>query len=94
MAMKFLRGLFGGGGRVAGSKHAAVDYQGFRIQPAPQKTGNGWSTAGTISKEIDGEVKTQRFIRADTSPSEEAAVELSVRKGQRIVDEQGERLFR
>ena len=93
MVMKFLRGLLGGGEGAGGSRHEAVEYQGYRIEPAPVRQDSGWTTCGTISREVDGETRSHRFMRADTSMSEEAAVELTVRKAQRLIDEQGERLF-
>ena len=43
---------------------------------------------------IDGETKDVHFIRADTSTSREAAITLSVSKARKIIDEQGERVFR
>ena len=57
MVLKWFRGKSGeadaGGAKPAGD---AVEYNGFTIQPAPQKTGGGWNTAGIISKEIGGEI--------------------------------------
>ncbi|MEQ8355355.1 MAG: HlyU family transcriptional regulator [Kiloniellaceae bacterium] len=89
--------LFGSGGKTASggaNEGEAVDYNGFRIHPAAQPQNGQWLTAGVIRKEIDGEVKEHRFLRADTHPSAEAANDFAVIKGRQIIDEQGERIFR
>ncbi len=92
MVLKFLRGLVGGGS--AGTTHyEVVEYEGYSIEPMPEKREGGWSTCGVITREIGGTLRSHRFIRADMSTSEDGAVELTVRKAQRLIDEQGERLF-
>ena len=53
-----------------------------------------WLTAGVIRKEVDGETKEHRFLRADTHASAESANDFAVIKGRQIIDEQGERIFR
>jgi hypothetical protein len=93
MILKFLRGL---GGDKAGKtvEHEAVEYKGFSIVPTPRKAQGGWTTEGTISKAAGDETRSERFIRADMLMSEEDAVAYSVNKAKKIIDEQGERLFR
>ncbi|MCA8967572.1 MAG: hypothetical protein KDC48_22015 [Planctomycetes bacterium] len=91
--MKFLKGLLGGGGSGGGSRHAAVEYEGYTIVPTPEQREGGWSTCGIISREVGGETKEHRFVRADTSMSEQGAVDLTVQKARRLIDEQGENLF-
>ena len=96
--MGLLDRLFGGksaGDKAGGAKEgAAVEYKGFRIHPAARPQNGQWLTAGVIRKEIDGELKEHRFLRADTHPSAEAANDFAVIKGRQIIDEQGERIFR
>jgi hypothetical protein len=93
MIMKFLRGL--GSGKIAASaKHEAVDYKGFSIVPTPRKVPGGWTTEGVISKEAGESTRSERFIRADMLMSENEAVDYSVMKAKKIIDEQGERLFK
>src|SRR3546814_18709576 len=92
--MGLLRKLFGGG-EPAGAKAAAkegeaVEYKSFRIHPAAQPQGGQWLTAGVIRKEIDGETREHRFVRADTQASEQSANDFAVVKGRQIVDEPGE----
>ena len=94
--MGLLSKLFGGGGAGSGGgakEGEAVDYNGFKIHPAAQPQNGQWLTAGVIRKEIGGEVKEHRFVRADTHASAEAANDFAVMKGRQIIDERGDRLF-
>ncbi len=98
---KIIGGLFGGSGKESGRKPDAakemgdpVEHNGFTIQAAPLEQGGHWLTAGFIRKPgADGETREHRFIRADTHSTADAAAEMAVEKGKRIIDEQGERLF-
>ena len=93
--MSLFSKLFGGGSTAGGAKEGeAVEYNGFTIQPAAQPQKGQWLTAGIIRKEIAGEMKEHRFLRADTHASAEAANDFAVMKGRQIIDEQGDRLFR
>ena len=89
--------LFGGGGGSAREPEPeageAVEHGGFTIVPAPIKEGGQYRTAGTISREVDGQMKSARFIRADNHSDRQAAMDHSVRKGMQIVDEQGASLL-
>jgi hypothetical protein len=97
--MSFLKSLFGGGrsaARDGGSDEILgdpVDYNGFTIRAAPFKSDGQYQTAGIIAKEVGGERKEHRFIRADRHTSLEAATEFSLSKARKIVDELGERMF-
>jgi hypothetical protein len=96
MPMSFFKKLFGGGssepdaGKPVG---AAVEHNGFSIQPTPYKADGQFQTCGVISKEIDGVRKEHRFVRADRFTSQTEAADMSVRKAQQIINEQGDRLF-
>jgi hypothetical protein len=48
---------------------------------------------GVIEKEIGGELKSHRFVRADRFPDEAQAAEFTLAKARQIVDQSGERLF-
>ena len=91
-----LRGLFGGGAGRAGVEAVGepVEYNGYTIQPAPQRQSSGWNTAGVIRKEFPDGMREHRFVRVDTHTSKDDAVAFSVLKARQIIDEQGERLFR
>ena len=41
-------------------------YNGYTIVASPRQDGGVWRVMGSIRKEIDGEVRTHEFIRADT----------------------------
>ena len=93
----FLKNVLGGGGRDREPEPESaepVEHEGFTIVATPRKASGGWSTEGRIRKVIDGEAKEAHYIRADTSTSREAAITLSVSKARKIIDEQGERVFR
>jgi hypothetical protein len=58
------------------------------------KAGSELQLAGTIEKEIGGELKTYRFVRADRMTSRDDLIVLAISKGRQIIDEQGEAIFR
>ncbi|WP_265517112.1 HlyU family transcriptional regulator [Nitratireductor luteus] len=93
--MSFLKRLFGGGDASETSETVGepVEHKGFTIRATPFRTGSEFQTCGVVSKEIDGEVKEHRFIRADRFPSAELAAEQALRKGKQMVDEQGASIF-
>ena len=94
--MSFLKKLFGqrpsGPGETA-QPSQSIEHKGFLVRAAPFKTEGRYQTAGTIEKEVAGVRKEHRFIRADSHPSLEQAVEFSLTKGCQIVDQVGERVF-
>jgi len=97
--MSFWKKLFGGGGAEekspAGDKVLGEEsHKGFLIKAIEMKAGSELQLAGTIEKEIGGELKTYRFIRADRMSSREDLVVLALSKGRQIVDEQGDSIFR
>ncbi|MBZ9742289.1 MULTISPECIES: HlyU family transcriptional regulator [unclassified Mesorhizobium] len=96
--MSFLKRLFGGGGGEAAEPARAapakqVEHKGFTISATPYKTDGQYQTCGIVSKEVDGVVKEHKFIRADRFAGLDDAVDISIKKGIQLVDEQGERIF-
>jgi len=98
--MSFLKKLFGGGGGGSDTTPdagkpvgAAVEHNGFRIVATPYKADGQFQTCGVISKEVGGVTKEHRFVRADRFASAQDAADMAIRKGQQIVNEQGDRLF-
>ena len=95
--MSFLKRFFGGGDGGSEGAGAApakqIEHKGFTIAAMPYKNDGQYQTCGVVSKEIDGVLKEHRFVRADRFAGLDDAVEVSLRKGQQIVDEQGERIF-
>jgi hypothetical protein len=84
------------GGRSAGESHeptAAVEYKGYSIRATPYRADGQYQTAGIIEKTSAEGVKEHRFVRADTHPSREAAIEFAISKAKQIIDLQGDRMF-
>ena len=89
-----LKSLFsGGGGDDAAPPGETVEYNGFRIKPAPYRNNGVFQTAGTIEKDGPDGVREHRFVRADTHPSREDAIAFSVSKAKQMIDLQGDRIF-
>jgi hypothetical protein len=98
--MSFWKKLFGGGDGAensapAGDKALGEEgYKGFLIKAIEMRAGSEYQLAGTIEKDVGGELKTYRFIRADRMSSKDDLVALALSKGRQIIDEQGEGIFR
>lgn len=93
--MSFLKKLFGGGstGEVKAANLEEIEHEGYKIVTSPIAEGSNFRVCGTISKEVDGEVKSHQLIRADTLPDAQAASEMTIRKAKQMIKEQGDRLF-
>lgn len=93
---RILKGLTGQSGgeeqRPAGSDEP-VAYEGLLIHPAPEREGQQWRIAGTITLQREDGDWERTFTRADTFATHEEAVTNSVRKGKQIIDERGSNLF-
>jgi hypothetical protein len=89
------RGLFARlfGGVAVDPEEDPVEYNGYRIRPTPFPRLGQYQTAGIIEKEIGGEVKEHRFVRAETHSSHQEAIAFSIAKAKQIIDEQGDRIF-
>ncbi|MBO0663360.1 HlyU family transcriptional regulator [Jiella sp. MQZ9-1] len=94
--MSFLKKLFGGAGGATPGEPAVVDsrdYAGFAIKATPMPEGGQFRLAALIEKEIGGETKVHRMIRADLFASKDDAAAFALRKAEQVIDEQGEALF-
>lgn len=83
-------------GARSGSEEVAaqvVEYKGYRIRPAPYQSGSQYQTAGSIEKDFPTGPKEHRFVRAESHPSRDDAIEFSVLKARQIIDQQGDRMF-
>lgn len=72
---------------------ASETYEGFEIRAAPVSEPGGWRVSGVISKTVDGEEKSHRFVRADTCGDAEGAASMTLRKAKQLIDERGDKLF-
>lgn len=71
----------------------AVTYRGFTIVPEPYRNQGQWQLAARITKEIDGETREHRLVRADLVSDAEEARRHAVSKAQRLIDERGDGVF-
>ena len=98
MVFGFLRRMFGSDTESGGAESAEVeafDYKGYQVKPAPRKEAAGWRVAGSIIQDAAGGTPLRHeFIRADVFPGLDEAIEITSLKAKRLIDEQGERLFR
>lgn len=97
--MSFWKKLFGGGDAAdsapTGDKTLGEEaYKGFLIKAIEMRVGSEYQLAGTIEKDVGGELKTYKFIRADRMGSKDDLIALALSKGRQIIDEQGEQIFR
>ena len=89
-----LKSVFGGGGsKQVAPKADPIEYQGYQIFPEPMNEGGQYRTAGRITKEVNGELKESRFIRADNNGDLDSSIEHCTYKAKQIIDEQGDKLF-
>ncbi|MBS0243847.1 MAG: hypothetical protein JSS20_16865 [Proteobacteria bacterium] len=94
--MSFWKSLFGGGSEKSsgpGKPAREAEHNGFRIAATPYPESGQYQVAGTITKEIGGELKSHKFVRADRFASLDEAAEFSITKARQIIDQQGDRLF-
>jgi hypothetical protein len=84
----------GGTGEGAEPPIAVVEYNGYRIKPAPYRTGGHYQTAGVIEKDGPEGIREHRFVRADMHPSRDSAIAFTIAKAQQIIDLEGDRIFR
>ncbi|MBO0902670.1 HlyU family transcriptional regulator [Jiella sonneratiae] len=96
--MSFLKKLFGSSGRDGAQAEPKVadsrDYEGFTIKATPMPEGGQFRLAAIIEKDVGGETKSHRMIRADLFASKDDATAFAFRKAEQVIDEQGEAIFR
>jgi hypothetical protein len=91
--MSFFKKLFGSGAPKAEEPAPTSEHEGFTIHATPYSHEGQWQMCGVIEKEIGGELKSHRFIRADRFAGKTDAVEMTFLKARQIIDQNGERLF-
>ncbi len=93
--MSFWKKLFGlGGSDAAPAALQSQEHEGFSITPTPYKENGQFQMCGVIEKDIAGEKKTHRFVRADRFSSIEEAEQFTLAKARQIIDQMGERVFK
>lgn len=91
--MGFLSKLFGGSKTSTKEEVEPIEYNGFLIYPEPVSEGSQYRIAGKITKEVEGEVKSHRFIRSDVLSSKSDACELMVKKSKMFIDQSSGKIF-
>jgi hypothetical protein len=93
--MSFLQKLFGGGGKPerAAEPAAEAEHNGFKIVAMPIEEGGQYRLAGVVRKEVGGEMREHRLIRADTFSDRDSAATATIEKARRAIDERGDALF-
>ncbi len=93
--MSFLKSLFGLGGGAPKVEPPAptIEHDGFTVRATPYQEGGQWQLCGVIVREVGGEVREHRFVRADRFPDRDTAIAMAFDKAKRIIAEQGSRLF-
>ncbi len=85
--------LFGGKSEAKAESVEPVEYKDFLIYQEVISEGGQYRVAGRITKEIDGELKTHRFIRSDVLSNKTDAEELMLKKAQLFIDQMSGRIF-
>lgn len=94
--MSFLKSLFGLGSKAETPPAGPLksrEYNGFTIHATPYQEGGQYQLCGVVEKEVGGELRTHRFVRADRFPGATEAADFTLLKGQQLIDEQGDKLF-
>ena len=89
----FFSRLFGGGGGEKAPAAEPVMHEGFAIFPEPMAEGGQFRISARIEKEIGGETRIHRMIRADLLNDRDAAVAATLAKARALVDQQGDDIF-
>ncbi len=89
--MSLIKKLFGG---AAAAQEAAPEiYKDYKIIATPIKEDGGYRLSVRIEKEVDGELKRESIIRADTFSAEDEAEEAAINKAKLLIDQMGDQLF-
>jgi hypothetical protein len=92
--MSFLKKLFGGSSGGEPSEPAEqIEHEGYLITPTPIAEGGQYRLAADISREMDGQIRTHRLVRADLFMSRQEASEAALRKAKQVIREQGDAMF-
>jgi hypothetical protein len=90
--MSILKKLFGSASKNV-EPEEPIEHEGYQITPSPIAEGGQFRLSADISREIDGETKIHRMIRADIFPNRDDAIAASIRKARQMIKEQGDQIF-
>lgn len=72
----------------------SIEYKGYLITPSPRKVEGGFGVNAMITMGSGSEIKTHRFIRADSMGSRDACIEVTINKAKMTIDQMGDRIFK
>lgn len=81
------------GGKSGAAETEAEIYEGFHLYIEPIKEPGGYRISARIEKEIGGEMKSHKMVRADVAQSLEEAQDLSLTKAKLFIDQMGDKIF-
>lgn len=93
MLTRLLQRLTGARPAERTAEAATEHYKGYTITAQPRKDPDGWRVAGLIERQTATGSQSHEFIRADAFPDQQAAVTVTLRKAQQMIDQLGDRLF-
>ncbi|WP_194437201.1 HlyU family transcriptional regulator [Vibrio fluminensis] len=70
-----------------------TEYKGFLIYQEAIEEGGQYRIAGRIEQELDGVLKSHRFIRSDVLSSRADADEFMLKKAQMYIDQMSGKIF-
>lgn len=70
-----------------------TEYKGYRLAATPIPEGGQFRVSGQIEKGEGDALQTHTFVRADLIASEQEAKDFSLKKGQLMIDQLGDRVF-
>ena len=91
--MSLFRRLFGGADREEVLPEPTIEYDGYVVRATPYEEAGQWQLCGVIRRDIGGEVKEHRFVRADRFTDRDVAIEMTLDKAKRIITERGRSIF-
>jgi hypothetical protein len=91
--MSFFKRLFGVSAGNSTEHAREIEHEGYLIRPAPLKENGQFRLVAIISKEIDGERRKHKLIRADLFATADEAEDAAIRKAKIVIREQGDDLF-
>ncbi len=94
--MSFLKNLLGLGSGAQSSQAKPVaeeTHAGYLMRAMPVKEGGQFRLCGVVSRDVGGEMKEHRLIRADTFSSPDDAAQAFFRKAKLVIDQQGDKMF-
>jgi hypothetical protein len=71
----------------------SIEYNDFSITPSPISEGGQYRLSATITKMVEGELKSHLFIRSDVVASREDCIAMTIRKTKMAIDQMGEDIF-